>query len=106
MRIELTLFGSTTNALPISYTFIFQNEESRLLSFVSKTKILPLNYILFRLSWNRPTTFLYEKKIIPFTISHIYIILYQGREGLEPSTLGHEPMRYPFLHLTYHGNET
>ena len=27
-RIELTLFGSTTNALPISYTFKTQNEES------------------------------------------------------------------------------
>lgn len=28
------------------------------------------------------------------------------REGLEPTTLGHEPMRYQFLHLHTEGNET
>lgn len=70
---------------------------------MSKTKILPINYILFSPSWNRPTTFLYEKKIIPFTIS-----TNTNRERrTRPTTLGHEPMRYLFLHLlTIEGNET
>lgn len=67
MRIELTLFDSTNQRfILLSYTIYIQNEESRLLSFVSKTKILPINYILIALVGIEPTTFLYEKNIIPF----------------------------------------